>query len=72
MDYSGSNVDVAAEKLKHGSHTHIFDSAAAQKISTISTVSRWAPKIKVPNSVSDLPLFLSYRIMTRKVWGRTS
>ena len=40
-----SDMDVAAKKqqiLKHGHFTHIFN-PAAQKIYTITTVSRWAP-----------------------------
>ena len=49
-----SDMDVAAKKqhiLKHGWLTNIFH-PAAQKIYTITSVSRWAPKISVGNSVS--------------------
>ena len=50
-----SDMDVAAKKLqilKRGCFTHIFN-PAAQKIYTITTVPRWAPKISVTNSVSN-------------------
>ena len=50
-----SDMDVAVKKLqilKGGYFTHIFN-LAAQKIYTVTTVSRWAPKVSVTNSVSD-------------------
>lgn len=57
---NASHVDVAVKKLhiwKSGCFTHIFK-LAAQKISKITTVSRWPSKISVTNSVSANFLFL--------------
>ncbi len=50
-----SNMNAAAKTLqilKHGCFIHILN-PAAQKISTITTVSRWTPESSVTSSVSD-------------------
>lgn len=52
---SVKNLNVAAmmwQIVKRGWFTHNFNQAAL-KIYTVSTVSRWAPKISVPKSVSN-------------------